>query len=251
MNPLGPAPAVNLDAVHLRLGGRPVMEAVSLHIPAGGTLGLIGPGGAGKSLILKLICGLLHPDSGQVRVGGAHLKALSATDLQAHQSRMGMVFQNNALFDTLTVAQNVAFPLRNEALNDSEAVMRRVEALLARVHLQGAGAKLPAALSGGMKKRVCLARAAIHRPPLLLCDDPTAGLDPVTTQRIFALLAALRAESGATLVVASHEVEALCGLCDRLALVDAGRVVFEGTVAAACTATDPLLRGFVAAEDSA
>lgn len=248
MNAPDPAPALRFSGVHLKLGGAALLRDVSLDLPPGGTLGLIGPGGAGKSLILKLICGLLRADAGTVAVGGVDLKTLSPTDLQARQRQMGMVFQNNALFDTLTVAQNIAFPLRNEAERDPAGVAGRVDALLARVHLHGAGPKLPAALSGGMKKRVCLARAAIHRPPLLLCDDPTAGLDPVTTQRIFALLAELRAESGATLVVASHEVDALCGLCDRLALVDAGRIGFEGSVAEARASNDGTLRAFLTGE---
>jgi len=240
------APALALAGVALRLGGRPVLTDVGFALPAGGTLGLIGPGGAGKSLVLKLLCGLLRPDSGTVQVGETPVERLGPVALQAHQSHIGMVFQNNALFDTLTVAQNIAFPLRHRAHEPATAA--RVAELLARIHLPDAGPKFPADLSGGMKKRVCLARAVMHAPPLLLCDDPTAGLDPVTSQRIFGLLAALRAELGATVVIVSHEVEALLGLCDRLVFLDAGRVRFDGPAAAAPTAADAQVRAFVTGE---
>ncbi len=225
--------------------GVPVLRDVSLQVPTGGTLGLIGPGGAGKSLVLKAICGLLRPDSGRVWVGADEVTALGERALMAVRGRIGMIFQNYALFDALTVGENVAFPLMRLGTVPAEAVQARVAARLAQVHLPGIEHLLPSELSGGMKKRVCLARATIHAPPILLCDDPTAGLDPVTTGRIFTLLKALQADQGATVIIVSHEVAALAPICDRLVMLRGGAVVFDGPAAEGARAADPEVRAFV------
>ncbi len=236
---------IRLCGVTKRFAGAAVLEDVSLTVPTGATLGLIGQGGAGKSLVLKLICGLLRPDAGQVFVDDDEVSALDETALMPVRDRIGMIFQNYALFDYLTVAENIAFPLRQRRAAAPAEITARVTRRLAQVHLPGIEDRLPSELSGGMKKRVCLARATIHDPPMLLCDDPTAGLDPVTTNRIFALLKAMQAERAATAIIVSHAVPSLLPLCDRLAVLDRGRLVFEGTCAEAEASHDPLVRAFL------
>ncbi len=217
---------------------------MSLAVPTGSTLGLVGPGGAGKSLLLKLVCGLVRPSSGRVFVDDDEVTALGEAALMRVRARVGMVFQNYALFEHLTVAENVAFPLERLGGVEGPEIVRRVRERLEQVHLPGIEGRLPRELSGGMKKRVCLARATIHDPPILLCDDPTAGLDPVTTNRIFRLLKQLQAETGATAIVVSHEVGYLEPLCDALALLDGGRLLFHGAPDAAAAAA-PEIREFL------
>ncbi|MCA9541991.1 MAG: ATP-binding cassette domain-containing protein [Myxococcales bacterium] len=219
---------IQLESVTKRFGAATVLHDVSLQVPAGQTLGLIGAGGAGKSLILKLICGLVRPDKGRVFLDGVEVSALDETRLMALRGRIGMVFQNYALFDYLSVGENIAFPLRRLRDRPEAAIIDKVRTRLRQVHLPDIENLLPAELSGGMKKRVCLARATVHDPPIMLCDDPTAGLDPVTTNRIFALLKRLQAENRATAIIVSHETAYLRPICDAIALLDRGRLVFAG-----------------------
>ncbi len=240
---------IRLEHVTLRREGVALLEDVSLEVPTGRALALIGAGGAGKTLILKTICGLLRPDAGRVFVDEDEVTALDEEALMRVRSRIGMVFQNYALFDFMTVGENVAFPLEQLGGVPTDEIQRRAARRLEQVSLPGVGQKLPSELSGGMKKRVCLARAMVHDPPVMLCDDPTAGLDPVTTNRIFALLAQLRAENAATAIIVSHEVEALWRLCDHVVLLEAGRVAFAGTLAEADASTLPGLRAFLKGED--
>jgi phospholipid/cholesterol/gamma-HCH transport system ATP-binding protein len=192
---------------------------------------------------------LLRPDAGRVFVDEDEVTALDEEALMRVRSRIGMVFQNYALFDFMTVGENVAFPLEQLGGVPTDEIQRRSARRLEQVSLPGVGQKLPSELSGGMKKRVCLARAMVHDPPVMLCDDPTAGLDPVTTNRIFALLAQLRAENAATAIIVSHEVEALWRLCDHVVLLEAGRVAFAGTLAEADASPLPGLRAFLKGED--
>lgn len=221
---------IRLQNVTKRFGAVEVLSDVSLHVPPGSTLALVGEGGAGKSLILKLICGLIEPDAGTVEVDGQPMHALSEVERMAVRGRIGMIFQNYALFDYLTVADNIGFPLAQTGQVAPDEIARRVQRRLDQVHLPDIGERMPSQLSGGMKKRVCLARATVHDPPIMLCDDPTAGLDPVTTNRIFRLLKALQAENAATVIIVSHEVEYLKPICDRFAMLDQGRLIFNGTV---------------------
>lgn len=239
---------IRLENVTKRFGGITVLDAVNLHVPAGGTLGVIGEGGAGKSLILKLICGLIDPDEGRVIVDGQVISDLPETARMGIRGRIGMIFQNYALFDYLTVGANIGFPLAQAGGVDRVEITRRVERRLEQVHLPGIGHRMPSQLSGGMKKRVCLARATIHDPPIMLCDDPTAGLDPVTTNRIFRLLKDLQAENAATAIIVSHEVEYLKPICDRFAMLEQGRLVFEGTPAEGERSPVPSVRRFMTGE---
>jgi len=235
---------IRLDRVTLVRDGTRLLEDVSFTVPTGHALALVGAGGAGKSLILKLICGLLRPDAGRVFVDDDEVSALDERQLMAARRRIGMVFQNYALFDFVDVGENVAFPLRQWGELSAADIEARVARRLAQVNLTDAARKPTSALSGGMKKRVCLARATVHDPPVMLCDDPTAGLDPVTTNRIFALLAQLRAENAATAIIVSHEVEALRRACDRVVLLERGRVVYDGAMIDAAQSDNAGLRAF-------
>lgn len=218
---------IRLEGVHKSFDGVPVLTDVGFEVPEGGTLGLIGAGGAGKSLVLKMLCGLVRPDRGRIWLGETELGPLSERELMGVRGRIGMIFQNYALFDYLTVAQNIGFPLERMQ-RPADEIAARVQTRLDQVHLPDIGPRFPSELSGGMKKRVCLARATVHDPPVMLCDDPTAGLDPVTTNRIFRLLKDLQARNGATVIIVSHETAYLRPICDAIALLDRGRLVFAG-----------------------
>lgn len=235
---------IRLEAVTLARGGARLLDSVSFTVPMGQALALVGAGGAGKSLILKLICGLIQPDAGRVFVDDDEVSALDEAQRMAVRRRIGMVFQNAALFDFVDVGENVAFPLRQWGELDAGEITARVTRRLAQVHLSDAARKPTSALSGGMKKRVCLARATVHDPTVMLCDDPTAGLDPVTTNRIFALLAQLRAENSATTIIVSHEVEALRQSCERVVLLERGQVVYDGAMTEAAESDHAGLRAF-------
>lgn len=221
---------IKLQGVRCTLAGKVVLDEIDFNVAPGETLGLIGAGGAGKTLILKLICGLLRPSAGRVIFDGQDLSDLDEVALMRLRGRVGMIFQNNALFDFMTVGENVGFPLARLGDVAPEAIERKVRQRLEHVTLPHAYDQLPQSLSGGMKKRVCLARATIHEPEVMLCDDPTAGLDPVTTNRIFKLLKDIQAENQATALIVSHEVEDLQRICDKLLMLVEGRQRFWGTV---------------------
>ncbi len=208
--------------------GRPVLDDVSLQVSKGENLGLIGPGGAGKSLLMKIICGLVTPDDGKVFIDDIDVHSLSTTELADLRFRIGMLFQNYALFDFMNVAENISFPLRQEGTYSEEQIEERVEQALRDISLPGIGHQYPRELSGGMKKRVSFARAVIRRPPILFYDDPTAGLDPVTSSKIFILLQQMKTEGGVTSMTISHDLGGLKPICDRFALLDEGQLVFTG-----------------------
>lgn len=209
--------------------GRPVLDDVSLSIEAGTNLGLIGPGGAGKTLLLKIVCGLVAPDSGRVLIEGQDVHALSETALADLRFKIGMLFQNYALFDFMNVADNIAFPLRQEGKLSEEEIATRVERMLESISLPGIGHQYGRELSGGMKKRVSFARAVIRQPPIVFYDDPTAGLDPVTSSKIFLLLKEIRDTLGTTSVTISHDIEGIKEICDNFAMLDRGKLVFFGS----------------------
>jgi len=223
-----------------------VLRGVSLHIPKGCLYGLIGPGAAGKSLLLKILAGLIRPDSGQVSVDGHDVTQMDEPALQEFRKRFGMLFQNNALFDYMSVEDNVAFPLRQlmTELPDAD-VKRRVSERLARVALDGFGNRSPADLSGGQKKRVGVARATITRAPILLYDEPAAGLDPVTSQRIFDLLKSEQQATGATVVMVSSDLDRLLSVTDHVGMLHNGRLIFQGLTSEAKVSSDPYVAQFV------
>lgn len=220
---------IRVEQINKTHFGRPVLEDISLEVPEGSNLGLIGPGGSGKSLLLKIICGLVRPDSGKVYIGDTDVMSLKETELADLRQSMGMLFQNYALFDFMTVSQNIAFPLRQEGELGEEEINDRVEELLQEIGLPTAAQKFPNELSGGMKKRVSFARAVIQQPPIIFYDDPTAGLDPVTSSKIFELLRKMRDEQGITSMTVSHDIEGIKPICDRFAMLERGELVFYGS----------------------
>jgi phospholipid/cholesterol/gamma-HCH transport system ATP-binding protein len=227
------APVIALRGVRKTFDGRPrpLLDGIDCAVERGETWGLIGPGASGKSVLLKLICGLLEPDAGTVTVGA--------------ERRIGMLFQNNALFDFMTVGENVAFPLVREGKLPRAEIDARVSERLRAVGLAGSEAKFPNQLSGGMRKRAALARAVIARPPILIYDEPTAGLDPVTTSKIYDLLRAERDATGATVVAVSSDVDALRRFAPRVAMLYQGRLRYDGPAAAIADSDDAVVRQFV------
>lgn len=226
----------------------PVLRGVDLTVPRGCLYGLIGPGAAGKSTLLKCLVGLVRADGGTVTLGEERVTDLDEIALQRVRSRVGMLFQNYALFDWLTVKENIAFPLRRLGLTDEDEIARRVRDRLDAVSLPGFEDRAPAGLSGGQKKRVGVARATVTRAEVVLYDEPAAGLDPVTSQKIFDLLRREQRESGATVVMVSSDIDRLLPVCDRVGMMHRGRLIFDGTVAEARASTHPAVKQFVHGE---
>jgi len=233
-------------SVHQAGGGsRSILRDVTLTVPEGCLYGLIGPGASGKSVVLKMITGLMRPDRGSVRIGDDVLTGASELRLEQIRKRIGMLFQNNALFDHLTVYDNVAFPLRRLYAPPEDEVRERVAERLARVSLPGFEERMPSGLSGGQKKRVGVARATVTRAPLVLYDEPAAGLDPVTSQKIFDLLRSEQRDTGATAVMVSSDLDRLLTVTDRVGMMYRGELVFDGTTDEARASVLPHVRQFV------
>ncbi len=225
--------------------GRPVLRGVDLRVPDGCLYGLIGPGASGKSVLLKTVVGLIRPDTGRVTIDGRDIFGMNDLDLQEFRKRIGMLFQNNALFDFLTVAENIAFPLRRLFDLPDEEVRQRVAERLEVVSLPGFEDRLPAGLSGGQKKRVGVARATVAQAPIVLYDEPAAGLDPVTSQKIFDLLRTEQRASGATVIMVSSDLDRLLTVTDRVGMMYRGRLIFDGTTEEARGSDDPYVHQFV------
>ncbi|MDI1444744.1 ATP-binding cassette domain-containing protein [Polyangium sp. 6x1] len=238
-------PFIRIEDITKRFGARTVLRGVNLSIPRGCLYGLIGPGASGKSVLLKLITGLYRPDAGRILVEGQDVHGMSELELQKFRLRFGMLFQNNALFDYMTVGENIAFPLRRLFNLAEDEIAERVSERLRVVSLPGFEERLPAGLSGGQKKRVGVARATITKAEIVLYDEPAAGLDPVTSQRIFELLRDEQRAAGATVVMVSSDLDRLLTVTDRVGMLYRGRLVFDGTTEEAKTSEDPYVRQFV------
>ncbi len=240
--------AIRLHDVHKRYGRREVLAGISLDVPRGGKLGLIGPAASGKSVILKLVCGLEQPDRGSIEVLGQQIVGQRESELGELRKRIGMLFQNYALFDFLNVAGNVAFPLEQRGGADRHEIEERVAQRLRAVGLAGSEHKLVSELSGGMKKRVGIARATVAGAEIVIYDEPSAGLDPVTTQKIYDLLAEDQARTGATVLAVSSDVVALARFVDEIAFLYRGHILYRGPAATIADAPDPIVRQFVRGE---
>ena len=224
---------------------RNVLSSVDLYVPRSCLYGLIGPGASGKSLLLKLVSGLIRPDSGSIEVGGHDLLAMGELELAEFRKGIGMLFQNNALFDFMTVEQNIAFPLRRLFRLSEAEIAERVTERLRCVSLPGFETRWPSGLSGGQKKRIGVARATVTRAPLVLYDEPAAGLDPVTSQKIFDLLRSEQQASSATVIMVSSDLDRLLTVTDRVGMMLDGRLIFDGTTEQARASTDPIVHQFV------
>jgi phospholipid/cholesterol/gamma-HCH transport system ATP-binding protein len=225
----GAAPAVAVDNVHKSFGPNKVLNGITLTVNRGETLAVLGRSGTGKSVLLRLIIGLDQPDSGSIRINGEDIAGLQLDQLGGIRKKMGFLFQHAALYDSLTVAENVAFPLRHHKGEMSSSERNdRVQQLLAEVGLEGALNKMPSDISGGMQKRVGLARALALGPEILLLDEPTAGLDPISSREIDDLILKLQRERKMASIVVTHDLYSAKTIANRLALLDKGNVVVEG-----------------------
>ncbi len=236
---------IRLEGLTKLFASNTVLRGVDLHVPQACLYGLIGPGASGKSVLLKMISGLLKPNEGRVIVDGRNIDELSDLELQQFRTKFGMLFQNNALFDYLTVGENIAFPLRRLFDLSEEEIASRVSQRLRNVSLPGFEHRLCAGLSGGQKKRVGVARATVSRAQIVLYDEPAAGLDPVTSQRIFELLRDEQRETGATVVMVSSDLDRLLSVTDRVGMLLGGQLIFDGTTAEARDCDEPHVRQFV------
>ncbi len=244
------APAVELRHVTKRFGTRAVLDDVSLVVPAGRAVCLLGRSGTGKSVTLKHIVGLMQPDEGEVLVEGEDVTRMDRRALSRIRQRMGLLFQSAALFDSISVGENVAFPMRRHSKLSDREIRDRAQALLADVGLADDYDKMPADLSGGMKKRAGLARALALEPAILLADEPSAGLDPITSSEIDRLLVDLKHRTGATLIVVTHNIPSARTIADELVFLHEGRVLAQGAASALDQSAIPLVRQFMRSEGS-
>jgi len=238
-------PLVEVRDLHQRFGDHHVLRGVSTHVNHGETLVLLGGSGGGKSVLIKHFLGLLSPYSGQVIINGEDISDMNERQLGKVRQSMGMMFQNGALFDFMTVGQNIAFPLRERGVKDEEEIKRRVLESLDIVKLSGQEAKMPADLSGGMRKRVALARAIVDKPECVLYDEPHAGLDPITGDSIDHLIKGLQKNYGMTNVIITHEMRSVFRIADRVIFLKLGQIYWEGTPEEMKASDDPELSDFI------
>jgi phospholipid/cholesterol/gamma-HCH transport system ATP-binding protein len=237
--------SIELRDVRKAFGSKVVLDGVSLHVEDGETLAVIGASGSGKSVMLKTIVRLLHPDSGTITVDDRDVATLDKDELYALRRHVGYVFQFAALFDSMTVFDNVAMGLRRMGTLADAEIAARVSESLRRVELAGFEDRLPEQISGGQRKRVGLARAIATRPKYLLYDEPTTGLDPVTTAVIDHLIMKLADELGVTSVVVTHDMKSAYRVADRIAMLYRGKIRFAGTPAEIQAVDDQVVRSFV------
>jgi phospholipid/cholesterol/gamma-HCH transport system ATP-binding protein len=238
-------PFVSFDALQFGYGGRPLLRDVTMHVPRGAVVALMGGSGSGKTTLLRLLGGQLRADAGSVRFDGVDVGALGRDALYRMRRRMGMLFQFGALFTDLTVFDNVAFPLREHTRLSEPTIRDLVLMKLDAVGLRGAASLMPSQVSGGMARRVALARAIALDPPLLMYDEPFAGLDPISLGTIAHLIRALNDALGATSIVVTHDVPETFAIADRVYLLGDGRVVASGTPPELRASTDPYVLQFL------
>lgn len=242
--------AVKLDAVTKAFGTRRVLDRVTLEVPEGCGFVILGRSGTGKSVTLRHIIGLVRPDSGRVFVHGSDITELHGAELADVRKQVGFLFQSAALFDSISVGENVAFPMRRHTrLSDAE-IKERAGAKLDAVGLGNDYDKMPGDLSGGMRKRAGLARAMALDPRVLLVDEPSAGLDPITSEEIDELLLGLKQNQKTTLVVVTHNIPSARKLGDQLVMLDQGRIAAQGTVADLEQSDNELVRAFMSSASS-
>ena len=237
--------SIELMNVHKAFGERKVLQGFTLSIPEGQTISIIGASGSGKSVVLKHMVGLLRPDEGEVWVDGDNVGRVGRESLYRMRRNVGYVFQFAALFDSMTIAQNVGMGLKRMDDYSDERIAERVRECLSLVDLEGSGDRFPAELSGGQRKRVGLARAIATEPTYILYDEPTTGLDPVTTAVIDALIIRMSDELGVTGVVVTHDMKSAFRISDRVAMLYDGMIRFEGTPDEVQACADPIVKGFI------
>lgn len=239
---------IEVSGVSKHFGRTPLLEEVDLTIPRGGRMGIIGPAACGKSVLLKLMCGLEHVTAGGIRIDDADISTMEEPALMEVRMRIGFLFQNYALFDFLNVGDNVAFPLRRLGYTDEDEIRGRVNERLKLVGLLGSEEKMPGELSGGMKKRVGIARATVAQPEIVIYDEPTAGLDPVTTSKVYDLIESDQQATDCTVVAVSSDIEALLRFADDIAMIYDGRIAYVGKAKEIKDAENAVVRQFVRGE---
>jgi phospholipid/cholesterol/gamma-HCH transport system ATP-binding protein len=239
---------IKVEGLTKAFGSQPVLRGVDLEVPTGSVTVIIGRSGGGKSVLLKHLIGLLHPDGGRILVDGVDITALRGSALDEVRQHYGVVFQGGALFDSQTCAQNVAFPLREKTRLSPREVTDRVALALGQVGLDGMGDKYPAEVSGGMRKRVAIARALVTEPEIVFFDEPTTGLDPVLVNTIHRLILELHGRRRFTALIVSHEIPEIFEIADTVAMLHDGRIVETGPPAAIQASANPIVRQFIRGE---
>lgn len=237
---------ISLQHVYKAFGGKEVLHDMSIDVESGESFVIVGGSGTGKSVTLKHIIGLLKPDRGRVVIDGQDIGQLNELDLNRFRRRFGMSFQEGALFDSMSVFENIAFPLRRHTKMDQAAVRARVEECLDLVHLeQGVSVKRPSELSGGMRRRVGFARAISLKPEILLFDEPTTGLDPVFSDVIAELIREMDETLHTTTVTITHDMKVAFKIADRVAMLYKGHIIEQGTPAAFQASPNPIVQQFI------
>ena len=236
---------ISIRRLRKRLGTRNVLDGVDLDINTGESVVVLGPSGTGKSVLLKHIIGLMRPDAGSIEIDGEQMVGLRESEMNVIRRRFGMLFQGAALFDSMSVAENVALPLREHTDMSEPDILNRVTERLEWVGLKKIEELRPSTLSGGMRKRVGLARAIVMDPAFILYDEPTTGLDPIMSDAIDQLIRSLQKRMNVTSVVVTHDLRSAFKVGDRLAMLLNGHVVAQGTPAEMQASTDPVVRQFM------
>src|SRR5438874_13449343 len=239
------SPMIEVRGLQKRIGDQEILRGVDLTVGKGETLVIIGRSGGGKSVLLKHLIGLMQPDSGEIRIEGENIIGLSERKLAAIRLKIGILFQGGALFDSMTVEENIAFPLHEAGERDPRNIASKVREMLEVIELDGEEKKMPVNLSGGMKKRVGLARSIIRRPSCVLYDEPTAGLDPVVSDSINRLIRRLQNRYGVTSIVVTHDMKSAFHIADHIAYLHEGRIYFYGTPQELEISDDPLIQDFM------
>ena len=241
-------PLIELKNLHKRFGRLVVLDGVNLTIDEGESIVIIGASGSGKSVLLKHIVGLMRPDKGEVWFDGQRIDVLPGRTLMRVRERFGFLFQMGALFDSMTVEENVAFPLVEHTKLSPEEIHERVQHKLKMVGLPNVGKKMPAELSGGQRKRVALARAIALEPDVILYDEPTTGLDPIRSDVINELILKLKRELNVTSIVVTHDMQSAFKVGDRIVMLNEGKIIFDGTPQEVQQSTDVIVQRFVQGE---
>jgi phospholipid/cholesterol/gamma-HCH transport system ATP-binding protein len=236
---------IRVQGLQKRFGSQPVLRGVDLDIATGEIMVVIGRSGGGKSVLLKHLIGLLRPDAGTVAVDGTEITRLRGAELDRVRARYGVVFQGGALFDSMSVSDNVAFPLREKSRLGPAEIRDRVEEKLEQVGLSDMGHKNPAEISGGMRKRVAIARALVTEPEIVFFDEPTTGLDPILVNTIHHLIVELHRKFRFTAVMVSHEIPEIFEIADRVAMLHEGVIVEVGTPGAVRASANPIVQQFI------
>ena len=239
------SPMIKVRSLKKKIGQQEILRGVDLEVRTGGTLAIIGRSGGGKSVLLKHLVGLMEPDGGEIWIQGHNIIGMNERQLGTIREKVGILFQSGALFDSMTVEDNIAFPLREAGERNVKILHSKVAEMLEVMEMEGEEAKMPESLSGGMKKRVGLARAIIRRPSCVLYDEPTAGLDPVVADSINRLIRRLQQRFGMTSVVVTHDMKSAFDVADRIAYLHEGRVYFHGTASELQQSRDPLIEDFL------